>query len=363
MLLGEIAKIQTGKLDVNAQKIDGRYPFFTCARKPTRIDTYGFDCECVLVAGNGDLNVKYYNGKFDVYQRTYVIEILKRDVLNTRFLYYFLNKYLERLRYLSIGGVIKYIKLGYLTDIKLPKLSIKEQEKIVAALDKAESARAKRKEANRLTDEFLKSVFLEMFGDPIKNSIQLPSRRISEFCKTMSGGTPDRAKSEYFGGGIPWIKSGELKNSYVTSTEETISKKGLKNSSAKRLPINTVLVAMYGATVGEVGLLKIDDATTNQAVAAVIPDKNLADPVYLFYFFQLVYNLLVNKRVGGGQPNISQQIIRDLKVLLPSLDLQQKFADIVQKVEKLKEKQRESEKELDNLFNSLMQRAFKGKLS
>lgn len=72
--LGDLTKIKTGKLDANASSEDGQYPFFTCSREPLKISNYSYDCECVLVAGNGDLNVKYYNGKFDAYQRTYIIE-------------------------------------------------------------------------------------------------------------------------------------------------------------------------------------------------------------------------------------------------------------------------------------------------
>ena len=116
--LGDYVKIRTGKLDANASSDDGAYPFFTCAVEPLRIDNYSYDCECVLVAGNGDLNVKYYNGKFDAYQRTYIIESLNKDVLSVPYLFCFLDKYIETLRKESIGGVIKYIKLGKLCEPK-----------------------------------------------------------------------------------------------------------------------------------------------------------------------------------------------------------------------------------------------------
>lgn len=74
--LGSLVNIKTGKLDANKNVPEGKYPFFTCSIEPLQIDTYSYDCECVLVAGNGDLNVKYYHGKFDAYQRTYIIESL-----------------------------------------------------------------------------------------------------------------------------------------------------------------------------------------------------------------------------------------------------------------------------------------------
>ena len=107
--LGDYVRIRTGKLDANASSENGQYPFFTCAVEPLRIDSYSYDCECVLVAGNGDLNVKYYNGKFDAYQRTYIIESLDKMILSVPYLFCFLDKYVEKLRTLSIGGVIKYI--------------------------------------------------------------------------------------------------------------------------------------------------------------------------------------------------------------------------------------------------------------
>jgi type I restriction enzyme S subunit len=120
--LGELVRIRTGKLDVNAEERDGIYPFFTCAIDPVRINTAAYDCKAVLVAGNGTLNVKYYEGKFNAYQRTYVIESANEDKLVPRFLYAFMDLYVSELRRQSIGGVIKYIKLPYLTDavINLP---------------------------------------------------------------------------------------------------------------------------------------------------------------------------------------------------------------------------------------------------
>ena len=114
--IGDLTKIRTGKLDANAASEDGKYPFFTCSRETLKIQTYSHDCECVLVAGNGDLNVKYYNGKFDAYQRTYIIEDNGSGKLCMPYLYYFLVGYVEELRKQAIGGVIKYIKLGNLTN-------------------------------------------------------------------------------------------------------------------------------------------------------------------------------------------------------------------------------------------------------
>ena len=87
--LGDLTHIRTGKLDANASSENGQYPFFTCSKEPLRIASYSYDCECVLVAGNGDLNVKYYDGKFDAYQRTYIIESADKRKLLVKYLYFF----------------------------------------------------------------------------------------------------------------------------------------------------------------------------------------------------------------------------------------------------------------------------------
>lgn len=130
--MGEVTKIRTGKLDANASSADAAYPFFTCSKEPLRISTYSYDCECVLVAGNGEFNVKYYNGKFDAYQRTYIIEPKDKFQLSVLFLYRFLEQYVDTLQKQAIGGVIKYIKLGMLADAEIILPSLEFQNKFVA---------------------------------------------------------------------------------------------------------------------------------------------------------------------------------------------------------------------------------------
>ena len=85
--LGDYVKISTGKLDANASSLDGKYPFFTCSKTPLKIDSYSYDCECVLIAGNGEINAKYYHGKFDAYQRTYIIESKDNSKLLVKYIY------------------------------------------------------------------------------------------------------------------------------------------------------------------------------------------------------------------------------------------------------------------------------------
>lgn len=129
-------------------------------------------------------------------------------------------------------------------------------------------------------------------------------KSIEEVAKTTSGGTPSRTNKSYYTGTIPWVKSGELNDNYIFDTEEKINEEAVKNSSAKLFPIGTVLMAMYGATVGKTAILKVP-ATTNQAVCGIIPHLKDCDNEFLRYQLMFKREDFLKQRYGGAQPNIS----------------------------------------------------------
>ena len=219
--IGDLTKIKTGKLDANASSEDGQYPFFTCSREPLKISTYSYDCECVLVAGNGDLNVKYYNGKFDAYQRTYIIEDNGSGKLYMPYLYYFMEGYIEELRKQAIGGVIKYIKLGNLTEALIELPSVDEQKSIVEILEKAKGILDKRNDEICALDDLIKARFVERFGDPKSNSFGFDKMMLKDACKVVTGNTPSRSVAEYYGDYIEWIKTDNIAVSYTHLTLPT----------------------------------------------------------------------------------------------------------------------------------------------
>ena len=150
--------------------------------------------------------------------------------------------------------------------------------------------------------------------------------KIGKLCKTYSGGTPLKNVKEYYqDGNIPWLRSGEVCKKYITETEMFITQKGLENSSAKYFPIDTVVVAMYGATAAQVGILKIE-ATSNQAVCGIIPNSKFL-PEFLYYFFCYRKDFLASQAQGGAQPNISQIKIKNLEVPTPQLSEQQSIVN------------------------------------
>lgn len=151
---------------------------------------------------------------------------------------------------------------------------------------------------------------------------------LGALCKTGAGGTPLKSKKEYYeGGNIPWLLSGEVSQGEITTATNFITHKGLENSSARLFPPNTVLVAMYGATAGQVGILRFP-ASTNQAVCGILPNEHFL-PEFLFYFFMHKKDDLVAQASGNAQPNISQIKIRNMDVPEASLAEQQRIVAIL----------------------------------
>ncbi len=149
MPMGSLVNISTGKLDANAAVEKGRFPFFTCAREIYSIDRYSFDCEAILLAGNnavGDFNVKHYQGKFDAYQRTYVITVKHDKRVIYRYLYYQITKALQELKTKSVGAGTKFLKIGILNEMMVSCPPLPDQHRIVAELD-ALSAQTKQLES------------------------------------------------------------------------------------------------------------------------------------------------------------------------------------------------------------------------
>ncbi len=137
-MLGDLVNVKTGKLDANAAVEGGKFPFFTCSRDIFEIDTYAFDCEAILLAGNnavGDFNVKHYKGKFNAYQRTYVITVNERQQVLYRFLYFQMLKSLKKFKSQSVGAGTKFLKLGMIKELEIELPTLEEQQRIVSTMD------------------------------------------------------------------------------------------------------------------------------------------------------------------------------------------------------------------------------------
>ena len=236
-------------------------------------------------------------------------------------------------------------------EISLPPIDV--QEKIVSKLDRANQLRKKRDEADKKMAAFAPALFHQMFGDPGKNEKGWEMKKLDEVAAMTSGGTPSRQHPEYYGGKIPWVKSGELHQPVVLKTEEALTEEGLNMSSAKLQPIGAVLIAMYGATVGAISELGIE-ASTNQAICCVIPNKESLIKEYFIQALKLRTSELLGLRTGGAQPNLSQEKIKALNISIPPIALQKQYAAHIAGVQKMLEQQFQGRKKLDEVFEGVL---------
>ena len=355
--LGDYVKIKTGKLDANASSEDGEYPFFTCSIEPLKISSYSYDCECCLVAGNGDLNVKYYNGKFDAYQRTYIIESLDKEKLDVMYLYFFLSSYIEVLRKQSIGGVIKYIKLGNLTDALIPIPELSKQKEICQNLIKAKKILSSNENLLSKYDTLIKSRFIEMFGEPVTNPKGWKVRKLKETTDIITGNTPSRKDKDNYGTFIEWIKTDNITDkTYITTAAEYLSEKGEK--LGRTVEAGSILMACIAGSLRSIGRVALTDRKVafNQQINAIVP-KNYNN-LFLYALFQNTQSYAqstVNMALKGI---LSKGKLEELEYIVPPIELQNTFAAFVQQIDKSKFAVQKSLEKAETLYKSLMQEYF-----
>ena len=308
--LGQLVSIQTGKLDANAAVFGGKYPFFTTAKEISRINEYAYDGEVVLVAGNGDLNVKYYKGKFNAYQRTYILT--SNSNVRMKYLYYFLDKYIEVLRYQSIGGVIKYIKLNNLSDAQIPMRSIFEQDKIIGILEKLDNEIIIRSKQLSELSNLVKSRFNEMFGDVILNNKEWEISKWNEILTIRNGKNQKNVEDK--NGQFPIYGSGGI----IGYAKDWIVKK------------NSVIIGRKG-NINKPILVRENFWNVDTAFG-LEPILEKINSEYLFYFCQLYNFEKLNKAVTI--PSLTKSDLLDISLPLPPLSLQNEFADFVAQVDK-----------------------------
>ena len=357
--LGDYTCIKTGKLDANASSDNGIYPFFTCSKEPLSIDSYSYDCECVLVAGNGDLNVKYYLGKFDAYQRTYIVESNNKEKLLVRYLYYFLDKYVETLREQSIGGVIKYIKLGNLTEAHIPLPSLEEQRKIAAVLDKVSDLIAKRRRQLDLLNQLVKSRFIEMFGDIVLNPYDWNKDFLGTVCNVRDG-THD--SPQYYQTGYPLVTSKNVTAGKIDLSNCSLISEADYNKINERSKVDKgdIIMPMIG-TVGKPVIVEIEPNFAIKNVALIkFRQASKVLNIYIRTLLQSDYfdDAVISKIRGGTQKFISLGDIRNLEVLVPPIELQNQFAAFVKQTDKSKLAIQKNLEKLEILRKSLMQKYF-----
>ena len=342
VLLGNLVNIKTGKLDANQADVNGKYPFFTCSKEISKINSYSYDCECVLIAGNGDLNVKYYNGKFEAYQRTYILTSIDNNTLSNKYLYWFMNRYIVQLRNQSIGGVIKYIKLGDLTNISLNLPPLDIQKRIVRIFESIERLIDKKLFILQFLNDLSKSRFVEMFGNPIINDKKYPVFKLKDISQKIgSGVTPRGGDSNYIDKGVAFIRSMNVyNNTFRKDNLVYIDKSLAKQLSQVELFSNDLLLNITGASVARCCIVPDDilPARVNQHVC-IIRQCRISN-VFLEYCLTnesyQEYLLLLSNKNGATREALTKAQVENLEVIFPPLTEITRFVKIVHQINKLK---------------------------
>lgn len=284
--------------------------------------------------------------------------------LDKEYLFYFLQQF-------DFSGAQKAVKGATLNkskinNLKIPMPPVGEQRKIVARIKKQfakiDEAAHLRSESEALSDQFLPAALAEIFSSPESKGWQEVAIGDKKVMQMTSGRTPSRSNSKFYGGKIAWLKSGELNdNTQIENSEEHITNEALQKSNAKVFPSGTVLLAMYGATAGKLGILA-KSAATNQAVAGLTPNPKYLDSKFLYYCLSYIREQIVDQAWGGAQPNLSQTILKTFKIPLPPLAEQkkivEKIAALAEKARTLRDLQSSQSADLKSLKQSMLRQAF-----
>lgn len=298
--LSELVSFKTGKLNSNAAVLNGKYPFFTCSQETYLTNTYSFDCECCLLGGNnanGVYPLKYYNGKFDAYQRTYIIQTKNEHIVQNKYIYYALLLMLEELKSMSTGAATKFLTLTILNNLEINVPFIKKQEKIIKVLSNYDDLIENNNKRIKILEEMAQKIYKEWFVD-----FKYPGHETTTFKDTELGKLvmPKKGKNitkaTIKEGNIP-VVAGGLEPAYYHNVANTAA------------PI--VTVSASGANAGYVKLYYEDIWASDCSYI----DNSMTPYVYYFYLY-LKYNQIrvTNLQKGAAQPHVYPQDLATLKI-------------------------------------------------
>ena len=295
-------------------------------------DTSNFNGQCVVVGRQGAYcgNVRYFDGEF--YMTEHAVVIVGNELADTHFLAYLLST--MHLGQLSAQSAQPGLSVQTLSKLEISLPSLEEQRRIAGILGTIDDKIENNRRINTNLELQAQALYKQWFVD---SSIV----KLGDVVKTTSGGTPSRSHMEFYVGKYGWVKSKELNSSFITKTEETITDDAIAKSAAKLLPAKSILIAMYGATVGQYAILS-QPMTCNQAVCALLPNENYPY-TYLFMVAKNIKEELANKAIGSAQQNISQVIIKDIDISSDIEKIKQFHTIVCPHFEVMEKNQKENE--------------------
>ncbi len=319
----------------------------------------------ILVGMDGDFNTAYWRGgKALLNQRVCKIEVDPTKVCK-KFIYYLLPLKLKKIWDDTPFVTVKHLSVKKLLDIDVPDWPLETQKQIAAVLEKADQLRKDCKLLEQELNSLAQSVFIDMFGDPVTNPKGWEMKALSELASIVTGNTPSRAKPEYYGSDIEWIKSGNINtpSDFLTVAEEYLSEDGKK--AGRVVQSGAVLMTCIAGSPDCIGNIAIADREVafNQQINALVPMDKKLDTEFLYVLLKVAKKIIQSASTNSMKGMISKSKLESIQLPFPSYAEQCDFSAIYKKLQKEVKKQNEQVVETQLMFDALMQKAFKGELN
>ena len=351
----------------------GKYKFFTSSDIQKKfIDTYDYDGEFLIFGTGGGASIHYCNDKFSTSTDCFTVKV--KEGLRTKYAYYFMRASMHLLEAGFHGAGLKHVSKDHIKEMKVRfPTSTKTQDRIIALLEKAEQIKNWRKEANGLSKDYLNSVFNEMFGNPIRNTKKWDLKILPQFVSKNK----NSMKRGPFGGSLKkeiFVNEGYLvyEQRHAIHNDFKFARYYINEEKYKELEMFKVepgdlIISCSGVTLGRIAEIPLGakKGIINQALLKITLDKDIMNNEFFKFIFRSpnMQSILFGISRGSGIPNFpSMDDVKSVKFIAPPIDLQNKFAKIAHKIYLLNDLQETSKTESDNLFDSLMQKAFRGEL-
>ena len=311
----------------------GEYPVVASTNIKAYHKAYKVEGPMVVTGRSGSLGkVQYIEGRCWPLNTSLYVKDFKGN--NPRYVYYYLKT--MHLEQYNAGVGVPTLNQNHLHSLKICIHNKEEQPRVASILSAYDNLIENNTHRIRLLEQMAENIYKEWFvrfrfpgheNAEFENGLPKGWKtiKISDAYNTCSGGTPNRQKSEYYNNGtIAWVKTGEIQDSFIYSTEEMITENGLKHSSAKLLPQGTLLMAMYGVNIGKLGFIT-QEMACNQAACAFLDKGDKPTLNYLFYFLKSIRDYLLSIGFGAAQQNISQALIKSIKMVMPTDGILNKF--------------------------------------
>jgi type I restriction enzyme S subunit len=362
---GKLLKfLPKSKIKAGDGQESGKYPFFKSGNEQTKfIDTAIFEGESLIIGDGGSANIKYYDKKFSASDHCFVIQ-KEVEYIDVKYVYYYLRSNIKILENGFKGAGLRNISKKYISEINIPLLPQSDQQKIAQLLTQIEDLISTREESIQLLDDLTKSTFLDMFGDPVINPKNLKKEKLKKFGKIITGNTPPRVENKFYDSDfIEWVKTDNLFEDklFATKSKECLSEEGLK--VGRKVREGSLLVTCIAGSVKSIGTACLVDRSVsfNQQINAIEPYEGV-DSFFLYQLFKISKQYVQHHAGKGMKKIINKSTFENILFPMPENDLQKKYGEIFENIEKTKTIYQDSLKELNNLFGSIAQKAFKGEL-